>query len=129
MSLKERILKTLENAGISPIIASFAFAQFAHETGNFSSPVYIANKNLCGMRMPKKRKTVATGEKLGYAKYDTVEDSATDWSLWYKYVNLPNAPITIEAFVSGLKSKAYFEDDYDRYLSGVKYWYSKYFAG
>jgi hypothetical protein len=127
MTIKDRIINALISAGLSPVTAAYAFAQAAHETGNFTSVLYLTNNNCFGMKMPKLRSTTADKEQLGYAHYKTIEDSAKDYALWYKFVRLPGGLQTVDQFVNGLHSKAYFEAPLEEYVNGVKRWHKFYF--
>lgn len=127
MTIKDNILNALALAGMNPITAQFAFAQAAHETGNFTSPLFFTNNNCFGMKMPTKRNTTADREQLGYAHYKTYQDSASDFAIYYKYVALSEGLQTIDQFITGLYNKNYFEDTLENYLAGVKHFYNMYF--
>jgi len=129
MTIKERLMQVFENYGLNPITASFAFAQAAHETGNFTSPLFFSNNNCFGMRMPKIRRTTADREQFNYAHHKTIEESAQDFCLWYTFSNLPDGLQTIDQYVNGLHSKNYFEAPLTEYLNGVKHFYNLYFNG
>lgn len=57
-------------------------AQIRLETGNLSSNICKNNKNLFGMKLPKKRETTAIGEQFGHANYANYSDSVKDYALW-----------------------------------------------
>lgn len=59
-------------------------AQIRLETGNLSSRLCKSNKNLFGMKYPKKRETTAIGEQFGHAQYKSYEDCISDYALWQK---------------------------------------------
>ena len=126
MTIKERMLNVLGDA-MSPVLAEMVFAQAAHETGNFTSPLYFSNNNCFGMKMPKIRPTTANKEQFGYAHYNTLEDSVKDYILWQKFVAFPQGLQTIDQFVTGLYTKSYFEAPLKEYLAGVKHFYNLYF--
>lgn len=126
--VKERITAALISSGISPVTATFVFSQAAHETGNFTSFIFFANNNCFGMKQPKKRKTVSLGEKNGYASYQSIEDSAKDYALYYKAVQLSGGLQTIDQFVDSLHNKGYFEADIEEYRAGVKHFYNLYYG-
>ena len=113
--------------GFYPDTAKIITAQAAHETGNFTSSIFRYNNNCFGMKLPKTRKTLATGESRGHAVYNSVFDSVGDFWLWYQYVNLPHYWKDIETYIGALKMKGYFEDSQDNYLKGVKRFYKLYF--
>jgi flagellum-specific peptidoglycan hydrolase FlgJ len=63
------------------------FAQAVLETGHFRSKLFQNSNNLFGMKLPKKRETVALGKtKGGYAKFNSWESSVYDYSLWQNYI-------------------------------------------
>ncbi len=59
--------------------------QFILETGWFKSKIFKENNNICGMKLPRKRVTLATGKKYNHAVYNTVWDSIDDYMLWLEY--------------------------------------------
>lgn len=126
MTIKERLMSVLQR-DLSPITAAFAFAQAAHETGNFTSPLYFSNNNCFGMKMPKIRPTTADKELFGYAHYTSIEKSAEDYLLWFRFAALPTGLSTIDQFITGLYTKNYFEAPLKDYLSGVRHFYNLYF--
>lgn len=71
------------------------FAQAVLETGHFRSKLFHNSNNLFGMKLPKKRETVAVGKtKGGYAKFENWESSVYDYSLWQNYIFSKNGEIT-----------------------------------
>lgn len=126
MTIADRILKTLIANGVNPITAQFVTAQAAHETGNFTSVLFLANNNCFGMKPPKTY-VVAIGESLGYAKYKSIEDSAKAMAIYLQAHGLAGGLQTIVSYVNRLHSAGYFEDSLENYLSGVTHWYNVYF--
>ncbi len=105
--------------------AKYVTAVAMHETGVFTSSVYINNRNAYGMRYPSKRTHMAIGQKNGYAVYNSVEDSITDYGLWLAYhgktINDFESP---EALVDFMASKGYFEADKAKYKAAVRNHYN-----
>lgn len=62
------------------------FAQAVLESGSFTSRVFKQNKNLFGMRLPKKRKTTAVGQKYGYAVYSFWQESVEDYGYYQEFL-------------------------------------------
>lgn len=60
------------------------FIQAQIESANFKSKIFKENNNLFGMKMPKRRKTVATGINRGHAKYSSWQASVIDYKLMQK---------------------------------------------
>ncbi len=61
------------------------FAQAILESGHFKSKVYKQNNNLFGMKLPKKRSTVASKSRNGYAVYGSWKESVEDYKLYQEY--------------------------------------------
>lgn len=53
-------------------------AQILIETGHFKDNVFKHNNNLFGMRLARQRLTLATGDNLKHAVFETVEESLYD---------------------------------------------------
>jgi len=96
-------------------------AQAMHETGLFTSSVFIRNNNAFGMRMPEKRPTRAFGDpdQDGYANYDNLEDSIEDLALWFDFHNIPLKFETVQEFASAIKEKGYYEAPYYAYSGAM----------
>lgn len=127
MTIKDRIINTLVDNGVNPITATFVFAQAAHETGNFTSPLFFSNNNCFGMKPPQIY-VVAAGERFGYALYNSIEDSAKAMAIYLEAHGLAYGLQTIDQYVTGLYNQAYFEADYQDYLAGVKHFYNMYYG-
>ena len=54
-------------------------AQCYYETGHLKSSLFKNNKNLFGMKLPKKRETLANGELNGFACFSTWQESIADY--------------------------------------------------
>lgn len=114
--------------GFSMITAGYITAQAAHETNDFTSPLFGRANNAFGMKFPEIRRTTAEGKTFNsYAKYRTVPDSVEDYILYWKHFAHPERYNNIEEFVARLKDKGYFEDKEETYLRGVKHWHDHYF--
>jgi len=101
-------------------VAAAVFGQFMHETANGTSPLFMQNNNLFGMKHPQIRPTLSLGMKNGYADYTSTWSSIEDLFLWFKSVGFPIKKVeNLEAYVLLLKSYGYFEDTYFNYLNGV----------
>lgn len=78
------VYQEIIKAGI--LYPEIAYAQAVLESGAFKSKLANANKNLFGMRMPRHRKTTATGKRYGYATYKSWKQSVADYKLWQDYL-------------------------------------------
>jgi flagellum-specific peptidoglycan hydrolase FlgJ len=127
--MKERLEYWLRFAGFSAKQSSYLVAQAAHETGNFTSPVFLANNNFFGMRHPSQRRTLSTGSNLGHAKYKQLQDSVNDFRMYWDCFGYPSEFRSIPEYVDHLKAKGYFTDSRDNYLRGVTHFYKLYYNG
>jgi len=57
-------------------------AQAIHESGNYSSKLFLENRNMFGMKAVHSRITTCKGEQEGYALYDTWTDCVVDRALY-----------------------------------------------
>lgn len=73
-------LRIMNQVGI--IYPDIALAQARLETGNFTSRIFRENKNMFGMKLPRKRKTTAIGEHNNHAKYSSWLQSVADYKIW-----------------------------------------------
>jgi hypothetical protein len=78
-------------------------AQAKLESGRFKSRIFIQNNNLFGMKLAKKRKTLAIDKKNNHAMYKSWIDSVHDFKLWQ------------DAYCSDIKN----EKEYLLYLENV----------
>jgi hypothetical protein len=58
-------------------------AQAKLESSNFSSPIFLENNNLFGMKEAKVRANLAIGTKRSHAFYKNWKDSLLDYALYY----------------------------------------------
>lgn len=119
----------LVSAGFIPDTAQMITAQAAHESGNFTSPVFIHNNNPFGMKLAEIRMTTAIGENRGHAVYSDLDSAVKDYWLYYKAQKYPYSWQDTDTFVEALKSHYYFEADTTEYKIAVKKFYKLYFDG
>ena len=77
--------------GYNKVSTKLLYAQAWHETGDFKSEVFKVNRNLFGMRQPKKRKTFAIGSNLGHATFKNHWDSIRDYFERQKEFSIPDS--------------------------------------
>lgn len=122
------------------------------ETAGFSSQLYINANNPWGMKMPKQRKTTATGKAWGvsgrndssiweklfipgafietlvsqrsdFARYSTLSDGVKDIILYMDALGYPENSPDLLSFIQLMKSKGYFAgEDVETYYNKVKAW-------
>jgi len=99
------------------------------ETGSWTSPIFIQNRNLFGMRLPTSN-TTAIGGADGHAVFASLQDSVADLILYFNRLQWPMLNFsTIDALVSMMKSKGYFAAPIGDYLAGVKARYQRLYPG
>ena len=91
-----------------------------HETGIFTSPLFLEHNNAFGMKMPTIRDTTASAmTESGYAHYDTIEDSIKDLQLYFDAFNYPDTFETATDYIKFAKDKGYFEEPLKSYTNAV----------
>lgn len=55
------------------------------ESGNFKSRVFLENNNMFGMKIPNKRPNMVSGSNMGYAVYNSWQESVIDYALYQVY--------------------------------------------
>lgn len=94
------------------------FAQAVLESGNFTSDVFLENKNLFGMKFPNRRQTLSVGKSdSGYAIYNKWKDSVYDYQLWQEFSIGCKEEMTINQYYT-LLSRVYAEDR--NYVNKIK---------
>lgn len=78
---EEKLVSSINNMNFR--FPHIVYAQCLLETGNFSSPIFIENNNLFGMREAKLRLTLSKGTKRNHAYYNNWKDSLYDYGLYY----------------------------------------------
>lgn len=58
-------------------------AQAKLESANFTSPIFLENNNLFGMKEARSRANLAIGTKRAHAHYENWQDSVLDYALYY----------------------------------------------
>lgn len=74
----------LKEAGLPTEHINEIFKHAQRESGNFKSKIFRTQNNAFGMRLAKRRKTLANDRKRGYAVYGEWYDSVYDYWLWYE---------------------------------------------
>lgn len=106
---KENLWKEILEAGIK--FPEYVFAQALLESGTFTSRVFKMNSNLFGMKVPKKRETVAVNKtSSGYAKYPHWTESVQDYLLFQNHIMVKYN--TKEKYIAYLSTRYAETDDY-----------------
>lgn len=108
----------------------YMVAQAKHETGNFTSSLYLLHSNMYGM---KNGSIISAWEKIGpkapdggtYASYASDFDSVKDLLQWFVWKKFPESVANVEQYASELKARGYFGDSLTNYTNGLKFWLNK----
>ena len=112
--LLKRYLELKQVKDINIIIA-----QFRLETGHFKSKSFLIGNNISGMKKPRKRPNLASGELYGHAKFNSWVDSVEDYLLWQKYNR--NKLKDSENYYAFLAKVGYAEDsNYIKIIKNIK---------
>jgi hypothetical protein len=129
-----KIYALVKSAGLADILARCAAAQACHETADpdpFTSAIFKSNNNCFGMKFAGQ--STAIGVKNGYANYTNIEQSVTDWSVWWmkhrgNIFSFPLIVNSIESYVRFLKNQNYFEASEAEYLDQCQKFYNLLFG-
>lgn len=80
----ENFKDALKEAGLPTAHINEIFKHAQRESGNFRSKIFRDQNNAFGMRLAKRRKTLANDRRRGYAVYGEWYDSVYDYWLWYE---------------------------------------------
>lgn len=116
----QTVLATLRKLGVSEEMSIIILAQAIHESDNFTSYVFENTWNPFGMRLARVRPTTRSGEFKNYSKYESLEDATIDYFYYMTYCNLPLDETNVYRYVTLLKKKAYYEDDFRNYYRAVR---------
>lgn len=97
--------------------AAALYAQARHESGNFTSNIYLNTNNCFGMKQPKVRPTTSLGGWTGsngtiWANYSSIVSAVEDRVLWDNYFQIqpPESARDIQRYFNDIQSKGYAED-------------------
>jgi len=127
--LANQIFEALQSEGFSFFMSQAITCQSAFETKDFQSQLVRDNNNYFGMRDGSGRSNKQAGlDKYGYAVYKSLDDSVTDYRLYYQDQNYSQAYSSLESFVKDLAEHKYFQSDPGLYLGGMNAKFQKYFS-
>ncbi len=96
-------------------------AHAMHESGVFSSRVFLEDNNAFGMKMPEKRETTAlTQDDKGFAVFDDVGSSIDDLKLWFDSHNESMEIDRPAAYAAKIREYEYYTDSYASYAASMK---------
>lgn len=108
--MERQIYNRLISYGICHEVALWITAQTKLETGNYTSQVFNDNRNLFGMKQPKKRPTTCRGNMHGHAQYLRLIESIADYMIYLTYMGFTqNNFKTLTSFKTKFKTLNYAE--------------------
>jgi len=125
---KEKPLKAisriLKAQGLEPSMIRLLQAQAIHETGNFTSRLFLEQNNVFGMKVPSIRKTLniaplTGGMGTGFSIFLGIDDSVKDMLLYLDHFNIPLDLADPFLYAQILKDKNYYEDPVEVYFKGL----------
>ena len=106
-------------AGISGGDAKLHYAQFSHETGNFTSELCLQYNNLAGVTQVEPNDLPQPDGQFYYKKFDDL----SHWARYFgKFIRLFDGAVeaqTIEEYATALKEGGYFGDTLENYIDGM----------
>lgn len=116
-------------AGVPDANAQIIVAQARHESGDFSSNVFLSDNNCFGMKVPHVRKSryilgagtaAPASEGDRYAHYGSVQDCVLDLIDLLSYEGVQwDEVATPDDYAAWLKSKGYYGDTQSNYTSAL----------
>lgn len=136
MNYESRIYSKAYSDGMPALLSSFIVFQAAHETGGFSSNVFLTCNNINGYKWVGQSTAlgpcVASPEGDYYAKYATIEDSVHEQVLWIKRRQSEgkfpadlNSITSVDQYALLLKNSGWYGDSLANYTAGLYYWMDK----
>ena len=115
-------------AGISGAKAELLYAQFAHETGNFTSELCREYNNLAGVTQTEQNELGQPDGSLWYKKFDDLLHFARYFG---KFIRLFDGAVEakdIIEYATCLKEGGYYGDTLENYIDGMQSAYDKAFG-
>jgi len=114
------ISRVLKAQGLEPSMIRLLQAQAIHETGNFTSRLFLENNNVFGMKIPSIRKTlnIAPGNQQ-FSKFASIDDSIKDMLFYLDHFSIPLDLADPFLYAQILKDKNYYEDPVEVYFKGL----------
>jgi flagellum-specific peptidoglycan hydrolase FlgJ len=123
LTIEDKITMVLTDSMISTRVQRIILAQAKLESGNFKNSLSVKHNNIFGMHHSKwdpfSLGNLAKAEGCHcFASYSTVEDATRSYLRQIRRMKIPTTTrVTLDDFVSALKSARYFEADESQYRS------------
>lgn len=125
MSYYSQIYNEVKRFNFPDLLANMIAAQAVHETGNFTSAIFLDCNNAFGYKAVSS--SVACSSHPDYKAYPTIEQSADEIVSWIKRRqsegNFPSDLNSIQSpsdYAYYLKYNGYFEDSASNYAAGIQ---------
>ena len=106
-------------AGISGGDAKLFYAQWSHETGDFTSELCLQYNNLAGVTQVEPNDLPQPDGSFYYMKFDSLDA----WARYFgKFIRLFDGAVdatTIEEYATILKEQGYYGDSIENYIEGM----------
>jgi len=114
------ISRILKAQGLDPSMVRLLQAQAIHETGNFTSRLFIENNNVFGMKIPSIRKTLNVAPATEtFSQFVSIDDSVKDMLFYLDHFSIPLDLADPFLYAQILKDKNYYEDPVEVYFKGL----------
>ena len=111
----------------SGIPTDWIVAQWAHETGNFTSELCVNYCNYAGITQIESNDLPQPDGNYYYRKFPDVVAFGTYFGKYLLLLDgIENAADSLESYITCLNFNGYFGADYDEYLSACCYWLKYY---
>lgn len=123
---KEDVWNEIKNSGVKH--PRVVFAQAVLESGGFKSVLAKSCNNLFGMRVPKKRPTLAVKKcnyKHGFATFDSWQESVYDYLLYQKTILKNKREMTDEQYIKYIAKTYASNPQYVSLIINIMKRYSK----
>ena len=116
------------SGGISGIDPKILYAQFAHETANFTSELCLQYNNLAGVTQTQENDLPQPDGSFYYMKFDDLSAWARYFGKFIRLFDGATEAQTIEEYATALKNEGYFGDTLENYIDGMTAAYNDAFA-
>lgn len=98
----------------------YIYAQWAHETANFTSDLCVKHYNLGGITQTVPNHLPQPDGELFYAEFNSYEEFAYYFGKYLRFYAPDIYKVnSLKSYISVLKDGGYFGDSYENYLKGV----------
>ena len=114
--------------GISGIDPKILYAQFAHETANFTSELCLQYNNLAGVTQTQENDLPQPDGSFYYMKFDDLSAWARYFGKFIRLFDGATEAQNITEYATALKDGGYFGDTLENYIDGMTAAYNDAFS-